>query len=65
LAQFHLAAGLQKSTNQGFKHEARALIMISKKLVIFPNFQLARKYVHIYALIYASGIQALSMNNLS
>jgi hypothetical protein len=32
------------------------LVMIAKNLVIFPNVQLVRKY----ALMYASGIQALS-----
>jgi hypothetical protein len=37
---------------------ARALVMIAKNLVIFPNVQLARKYARIYALIYANGIQA-------
>jgi hypothetical protein len=39
---------------------ARALVMIAKNLVIFPNIQLAGKYAHIYALIHASGIQALT-----
>jgi hypothetical protein len=38
---------------------ARALVMIAKKLVIFPNVQLAHKYARIYVLIYTSGIQAL------
>jgi hypothetical protein len=37
---------------------ARALVMIAKKFVIFPNVQLAHKYARIYALIYTSGIQA-------
>jgi hypothetical protein len=40
---------------------ARALVMIAKKFGIFPNVQLARKYARIYALIYASCTQALSI----
>jgi hypothetical protein len=44
--------------------EARALIMIAKNLLIFPNVQLARKYARICALIYASGIQALDFNQI-
>jgi hypothetical protein len=39
---------------------ARVLVMIAKKLVIFPNVQLARKYGLIHALIYAIGIQTLN-----
>jgi hypothetical protein len=38
---------------------AIALVMIAYNLVIFPNVQLVRKYARIYALVYASGIQAL------
>jgi hypothetical protein len=38
---------------------ARALVMIAKNLFSFPNVQLVRKYVCIYALIYTRGIQAL------
>jgi hypothetical protein len=39
--------------------------MIAKNLVILPNVQLGRKYARIYALIYASGIQALPTVQLS
>jgi hypothetical protein len=40
---------------------ARELVMYAYNLGIFPNVQLARKYVHIYARIYASDNSALGL----